>query len=136
WEVNVSESLAGDADAYAQFLAIAQRRAVAVPVIMAQLQACFAHDTSARLHELTMPTLVIHGTDDLMLPVENSRQIARLIAGSRLEIFEGVGDLFFWERPERSAELLRSHAAVPACSSGRRPGPTASRIAGDRTPSV
>ena len=114
WEVNVSESLAGDADAYAQFLAIAQRRAVAVPVIMAQLQACFAHDTSARLHELTMPTLVIHGTDDLMLPVENGRQIARLVAGSRLEIFEGVGHLFFWERPERSAELLRSHAAVPA----------------------
>ena len=114
WEVNVSESLAGDADAYAQFLAIAQRRAVAVPVIMAQLQACFAHDTSARLHELTMPTLVIHGTDDLMLPVENGRQIARLVAGSRLEIFEGVGHLFFWERPQRSAELLRSHAAVPA----------------------
>jgi len=114
WEVNVSESLAGDADAYARFLAIAQRRAVAVPVIMAQLQACFAHDTSDRLHELTMPTLVIHGTDDLMLPVENGRQIARLIAGSRLEIFDGVGHLFFWERPERSAELLRSHAAVPA----------------------
>src|SRR5437588_1504516 len=114
WEVNVSESLAGDADAYARFLAIAQRRAVAVPVIMAQLQACFAHDPSARLHELTMPTLVIHGTDDLMLPVENGRQSARLVAGSRLEIFEGVGHLFFWERPERSAELLRSHAAVPA----------------------
>jgi hypothetical protein len=27
---------------------------------------------------------------------------------------EGVGHLFFWERPARSAELVRSHAAVPA----------------------
>ncbi|HWX97177.1 MAG TPA: alpha/beta fold hydrolase [Solirubrobacteraceae bacterium] len=114
WEVNVSNTMAQDAIAYAAFLAISEQRAVAVPVIMAQLQACVAHDTSARLHELTVPTLVIHGTDDLMLPVENGRQIASLIPGSKLEIFDGVGHLFFWERPERAAELVRSHAAVPA----------------------
>jgi pimeloyl-ACP methyl ester carboxylesterase len=114
WEVNVSRTMADDADAYARFLEVAQERAVAVPVIMAQLQACVAHDTSTRLQELTTPTLVIHGTDDLMLPVENGRQIARLVPGSRLEIFDGVGHLFFWEQPERAAELVRSHAAVPA----------------------
>jgi 3-oxoadipate enol-lactonase len=34
--------------------------------------------------------------------------------GSRLEILDGVGHLFFWEQPERAAELVRSHAAVPA----------------------
>ena len=49
-----------------------------------------------------------------VLPVENGRLIASLIPGSRLEIFDGVGHLFFWERPDRSAELLRAHAAVPA----------------------
>ena len=61
-----------------------------------------------------MPTLVIHGTDDQMLPVANGRLIASLIPGSRLEILDGVGHLFFWERPERSAELVRAHAAVHA----------------------
>ena len=61
-----------------------------------------------------MPTLVIHGTEDEMLPVENGRLIASLIPGARLEILEGVGHLFFWEQPERSAELIRAHAAVPA----------------------
>jgi 3-oxoadipate enol-lactonase len=114
WEVNVSQAMAEDADAYADFHAIGQQRAVAVPVITAQLQACLAHDTSARLHELQMPTLVIHGTDDLMIPVENARQIARLLPAASLEILDGVGHLFFWERPERTAELLRAHAAVPA----------------------
>jgi pimeloyl-ACP methyl ester carboxylesterase len=114
WQVNVSEAMADDAEAFAGFLETARQRSVAVPVIMAQLQACAAHDTSTRLHQLAMPTLVIHGTEDLMLPVENGRQVAALIAGSRLEIFDGVGHLFFWERPERAAELLRSHAAVPA----------------------
>jgi pimeloyl-ACP methyl ester carboxylesterase len=61
-----------------------------------------------------MPTLVMHGTVDQLLPVQNGRQIASLIDGSQLEIFEDVGHLFFWERPERSAELVRAHARVPA----------------------
>jgi 3-oxoadipate enol-lactonase len=111
WEVNVSPALAADDDAYARFQAIAHRRAVALPVIMAQMQACAAHDTNARLAELAMPTLVIHGTADELLPVQNGRLIASRIPGSRLEIFDGVGHLFFWERPELSAELIGTHAA-------------------------
>jgi pimeloyl-ACP methyl ester carboxylesterase len=114
WEVNVSPTMAADEAAYAEFLAIAARRAVAIPVVMAQLQACGAHDTSTRLHEISAPTLVIHGTEDEMLPVENGRLVARLIPGSQLEILDGIGHMFFWEQPERSAELVRSHAAVPA----------------------
>jgi pimeloyl-ACP methyl ester carboxylesterase len=114
WEINVSQAMADDADAYATFVEIAQRRAVAVPVVLAQLQACVAHDASGRLHDLSMPTLVIHGTDDQLLPVDNGRQIAALIAGSQLEILDGTGHMFFWEHPERSAELVRRHAAVAA----------------------
>jgi pimeloyl-ACP methyl ester carboxylesterase len=114
WEANVSKTMVDDADAYAAFLAIAARRAVAVPVVVAQLQACAAHDTSSRLLEVTAPTIVIHGSEDQMLPVENGRQIASLIPGSKLEILDGVGHMFFWEQPERTAELLRAHAAVPA----------------------
>jgi 3-oxoadipate enol-lactonase len=114
WEINVSQTMVDDADAYAAFLAIAERRAVAVPVVMAQMQACLAHDTSTRLEELTMPTLVIHGTEDQLLPVQNGRQIASLIPGSKLEIFDGAGHMFVWEQPERAAELLRAHGAVPA----------------------
>ncbi len=115
WETNVSKAMVDNEEAYAAFLEIANRRAVAVPVVMAQAQAIFVHDTSARLHNLHMPTLVIHGTDDLMLPVQNGRMIAGLIPGAQLEILEGVGHLFFWEQPEHSAELIRRlAAAVPA----------------------
>jgi 3-oxoadipate enol-lactonase len=114
WEANVSPAFAENADAYAAYRAISYERAVAVPVIIAQLQAIGGHDTSARLSELTMPALVIHGTADEILPVQNGRMVASLIPGSRLEIFEGVGHVFFWERPDRSAELVREHATVPA----------------------
>jgi pimeloyl-ACP methyl ester carboxylesterase len=114
WEVNVSSSFAADAEAYASFLEIAERRAVSVPVIQAQMQACATHDTSTRLPELALPTLVVHGTDDQMLPAENGRQIASLIPGARLELLDGVGHMFWLERPQRAAELVRAHAAVPA----------------------
>jgi pimeloyl-ACP methyl ester carboxylesterase len=114
WEINVSPTMAADDDAYATFREIAERRAVAVTVIMQQLQACMAHDTNARLAQIATPTLVIHGTEDRLLPVQNGRLIASRMPGARLEIFDGVGHLFFWEQPERSAELVREHAAVPA----------------------
>ncbi|HTB71189.1 MAG TPA: alpha/beta fold hydrolase [Solirubrobacteraceae bacterium] len=115
WEINVSAAMATDEEVYASFREIGNRRAVAVDVIMQQLQACATHDTQERLPELAgLPTLVIHGTEDELLPVQNGRLIASRIPGARLEIFDGVGHLFFWERPERSAELVREHAAVPA----------------------
>jgi 3-oxoadipate enol-lactonase len=114
FEVNVSAAMAEDSELFERSLAIDKQRAVAVPVVMAQMQACMAHDTSARLSELMMPTLVVHGTEDQMLPVENGSLIASRIPGSRLEILDGVGHLFIWEQPEHAAELIRVHAAVPA----------------------
>jgi 3-oxoadipate enol-lactonase len=114
WEVNVSPAFAEDEQAWQALRAIGMRRAVPVPVILAQMQACVAHDTSARLSGLKMPTLIVHGTLDQMIPVENARVIHRHLPGARLEILDGAGHLFFWEQPGRSAELVRDHAAVYA----------------------
>jgi 3-oxoadipate enol-lactonase len=112
WEVNVSPGLAADDDAFAAFRAIGAERAVAVPVILAQMQACLAHDTSARLADLSVPTLIVHGTADQIIPVANAEVIHRHIPGSRLEILDGIGHLFFWELPQHSAELVRENAAL------------------------
>jgi pimeloyl-ACP methyl ester carboxylesterase len=59
-----------------------------------------------------VPTLVIHGSRDQMLAAVNADLIASLVPGARLELLEGVGHLFFWEQPERSAQLIREHAAA------------------------
>jgi 3-oxoadipate enol-lactonase len=114
WEANVSPGFAANDDAYARFLEIGRRRAVPVEVIMEQMRAVTEHDTYTRLPEIELPTLVVHGTLDQMLPVQNGHMIAGLIPDSRLEILDGIGHLFFWEQPERSAELVRAHAAVNA----------------------
>jgi pimeloyl-ACP methyl ester carboxylesterase len=62
WEANVSPRLRDDEHAYATFREIGLRRAVALPVVMAQMQAIAAHDTSTRLGQLEMPVLIVHGT--------------------------------------------------------------------------
>jgi 3-oxoadipate enol-lactonase len=114
WELNVSPGFAADEDAWARFREIGLRRPVALAVIAEQGRAIFAHDTSSRLSELALPTLVLHGTADEILPVQNGTLIAEHVPGAQLELFDGVGHLFFWEIPERSAELLRAHIAVHA----------------------
>jgi pimeloyl-ACP methyl ester carboxylesterase len=114
FEVNVSAAFAAQAGAYDAFRAMAEALPAPVPVIMLQMQAIAQHDTSARLPSLDVPTIVVHGDEDQMLPVQNGRLIASLIGGSRLEILEGVGHMFWWEQPIRSAELVRAHALAGA----------------------
>ncbi|HET7507318.1 MAG TPA: alpha/beta hydrolase, partial [Solirubrobacterales bacterium] len=75
-----------------------------------QVQAIFGHDTSGRLGEISTPTLIVHGTEDGVLPYPNGELIASLMPEARLETLEDVGHMFWWEQPERSAELIREHA--------------------------
>lgn len=106
YEVNLSPRFREDASRFEAFHAMATTLPVAVDVIMLQMQAILGHDTSARLHEIAAPTLVIHGTADEMLPVRNGELIGSLIPGARLELLDGVGHMFWWEEPERSAALV------------------------------
>jgi 3-oxoadipate enol-lactonase len=106
---NLSAAHVADEAHWAPFQAMATALPVAVPVIMLQMQAVMGHDVSTRLSSIEAPTLVVHGTEDRMLPVANGELIARLIPQARLELLQGVGHMFWWEQPERSAALLRSH---------------------------
>ncbi len=116
WEVNVSPGYAADQNHYATWFEVAEAFPAPVPVIMLQLQAIQGHDTSDRLPGLDVPTLVIHGTEDQMLHADNGRLVARLVPGARLEIMDGIGHLFFWEEPERSAALIREHALAASAA--------------------
>ncbi len=112
WEVNVSPSFAADEDAWARFRATGMLYRLPVEVIMRQMQAIAGHDTSTRLPGVRTPTQLVHGTLDQLLPVQNGHMIAGLIPDSRLEIYDGAGHMFFLEQPERTAELVREHAAL------------------------
>jgi pimeloyl-ACP methyl ester carboxylesterase len=114
WEICISPRFRDDDALYQAYLARTTARPVARAVILAQMQAIAAHDTSARLPGLEMPTLIVHGTADDLIPVENARVLAGYLPDARLEILEDAGHLFFLEEPLRSAELVRDLAVVPA----------------------
>jgi pimeloyl-ACP methyl ester carboxylesterase len=44
-----------------------------------------------RLKDVRVPTLVIHGTDDVLVPVGNGRLVAKAVPGARLIEIEGMG---------------------------------------------
>jgi pimeloyl-ACP methyl ester carboxylesterase len=110
YELNLSPHFRAEESRYADFTAMAEALPAPRETIGLQVQAITAHDTSARLPGITTPTLVIHGTADRVLGYPNGPLIASLIPGSRLETYEDVGHMFWWEQPERTADLVRQHA--------------------------
>lgn len=64
-----------------------------------QLQAAVAFDAAARVGAINVPTLVISGDADVIVPHENSLNLAAAIPGAALRIIEGGSHTFFIERP-------------------------------------
>jgi pimeloyl-ACP methyl ester carboxylesterase len=73
---------------------------------MSQMQAIIGSDRSEIIRNIRKPTLVIHGTDDQLIPVANGRMIAERIPGARLAILQDVGHMPMLECPEKLAELV------------------------------
>jgi pimeloyl-ACP methyl ester carboxylesterase len=63
-----------------------------------------------------MPTLIIWGTRDPMIPVEHGLAASDAIPHSRLELFAGAGHYPFNEDPERFVAVLRDFMATTAPS--------------------
>ena len=58
-----------------------------------------------------LPSLLIWGADDPIIPVEHGRAAHELMPGSRLELLEGVGHFPQLEQPHRFARLLADFLA-------------------------
>lgn len=67
-----------------------------------------AFDGRPWLADVQIPTLVVHGANDRLIPRARGEELARLVPGAELEIFEGTGHLPHLAHPERfTARLLR-----------------------------
>ncbi len=113
WEINLSPELPRGRLALRRLHRDglgAARAAAGRPAADARLRRPRHHE---RLGQISLPTLVIHGDADRLLGYANGREIAASDPGARLETLEGVGHMFWWEQPQRSAELIREHALTP-----------------------
>ena len=69
-----------------------------VHAYLAQLAAIQAHDTTGRLSQITTPTLVLAGEEDILIPVPLSRRLHEGVAGSAWATTPG-GHACIWEHP-------------------------------------
>ena len=81
-----------------EFGALIEQLLPLFPSTPEQIQTCaeqwdadMAHDTLDRLGQITAPTLVIAGEQDLLTPPWHGKQVAEAIPGARLEMFTGPG---------------------------------------------
>jgi pimeloyl-ACP methyl ester carboxylesterase len=65
------------------------------------LDALSTHEIQDRLGSITVPTLVVHGRNDLLIPCSDGTQLAAMIDGAELNVFEDTGHLPMIERPAR-----------------------------------
>ena len=72
-------------------------------------QTLTAHDHLPMTIEI--PTLVVWGTRDRMIPALHATTAHEAIAGSRVVLFEGAGHFPHLDEPERFAEVLRDFMA-------------------------
>jgi 3-oxoadipate enol-lactonase len=94
---------------------VKQRLAHSFPIqaYRAQLWAAAMHDSYLQLNQIDAPTLVVHGTEDRMIPVENGRMIAARIPGARLIELRDTGHLYPTEAPHVDEEIsafMRAHS--------------------------
>jgi pimeloyl-ACP methyl ester carboxylesterase len=62
---------------------------------------------SKRLHRVTVPTLVVWGEDDALIPVWYAREYGRLIPHSRVEVIPDCGHQLQVEQFEAAAALIK-----------------------------
>lgn len=69
-------------------------------------QGLLTFDSRERLAGLRLPTLVLTGAGDVLIPAANSRLLAERIPGAELALVEDAGHVFFVERPEETNRIL------------------------------
>jgi pimeloyl-ACP methyl ester carboxylesterase len=76
-----------------------QLRGSGKPGFVDALDALTDYPIRDRLGEITAPTLVVWGTEDALVPVDDAWEFGQLIPGSRVVVYEDTGHVAMLERP-------------------------------------
>jgi pimeloyl-ACP methyl ester carboxylesterase len=96
---------------------------------LAQLQGIMAWESASRLSGLSVPTLIIHGESDRLVPPENGRMLTDLIPGAKLVMLPHASHIFKTDQPEASnrviLEFLQEMSNAGSATPASMPNPSA-----------
>lgn len=78
---------------------------MSVEAYLSQLNVIQKHDTTDRIAQLTVPTLVLAGQEDILIPTRLSHQLHDLVPGSEWASVPG-GHACLWESPDPFNEAI------------------------------
>lgn len=81
---------------------------------LAQLAGSSQWDGYDRLGSIGVPTLVVHGAQDRLVPPDNGRLIAERVPGARFEVVEDANHILMTDQPERVERVLLDWLAEQA----------------------
>ena len=112
WRVLAADHFPFDAERTTRQGMAGYDRGINPPGAARQLLAIIASGNRKKaLARVTVPTLVIHGTDDPLIPLEGGRDTARTIPGAQLLVIEGMGHSFPREVWPRIIDAIAQHAS-------------------------
>lgn len=78
------------------------------PAVWAWASTVQTFDLRSQIHRIKLPTLAIQGLDDQVFDPSHGRLLRQSIFGTELKLFPETGHLTPIERPERTAEAIRT----------------------------
>jgi pimeloyl-ACP methyl ester carboxylesterase len=82
------------------------------PGFVDALRAIMDYDFRDRLPEIGCPTLIVWGTDDMLVPSSDADEYERLIDGARKVVFEDTGHMAMIERPQTFNDCMMEFLAA------------------------
>lgn len=77
-----------------------------------QMLECVEHvDVESRLGSIAVPTLILHGSRDVISPLASAERLVELISKARLQVAEGAGHVPTITRPQWVAEKIQDFFA-------------------------
>ena len=77
------------------------------------LLCCDKFDVMDRVHEISVPTLAICGSEDILCPIKYTEYLAQKIPGAKKVIIKGAAHFVFFDKPEDFNKALYGFIDLP-----------------------
>jgi pimeloyl-ACP methyl ester carboxylesterase len=99
------------------------------PGFTAALRACLNYDFRHRLPDVRVPTLIVWGEKDAIIPARDANEFERLIADSRKVVMRDTGHVPMAERPKAFDDVLLGFLAETGPAEDKEPVQGESQVA-------